>query len=132
MGSGAIGWLCPVVINSSQNIFSVNNQEFETSRYNCYIDVLELKKDRRTGDISWKRVAKWNGDTVKLFSPEEGSKNVILSPNTKTVFRVPIVEYPPFTIKHEFIDLHGKCPVNSLPCYGQQRKNDNTTVSARL
>ncbi len=123
----------PEVINTtSQNIFSVKNQECKTSRYNCYIGVLELTTDRYTGYITSKRIATWNGVAVQPCSPADGSNNIILSP-TKPVFRVPVVsDYPPLTFKHEFSDLLGKCPLNLLPCYGQQRKNDNTTVSTRL
>ena len=109
--------------------FSVKNQECKTRQHSCYIDVLQLTKDRYVGDVKRKRIATWNGDTVQPCSSEEESIEDTLSPKIKTVFRVPIVEYFPFTTKHELSGFFAKCPTNSLPCYGQQRKRDNTTVS---
>ena len=108
---------------------SVKKQECKTRQHNCYIDVLQLTTHHYVGDIERKRIATWNGNTVQPCLSEEESTENILSPKIKTVLRVPIGEYFPFIIKHELSDFYAKCPTNSFPCYGQQRKADNTTVS---
>lgn len=107
------------------------NQHAQIREGNCFIDVLQLGKNNYIQEMSWKHVATWNGDTLQTCSYQETSSNVILSPSIRPVFRVPIVEYFPYLIKHEKSGNNTECLTNSLPCYEQQLRNDNSTVSAR-
>ena len=111
--------------------FSVKNQEWKTSQHSCFIDILQLSMDHYIGDIFHKRIGTWNNDTIQPCLSEDVSNDVILSPKIKTVFRVPIVEYFPFVVKHDLSTFFGECPLYSLPCYGQRRKANNTTVSMK-
>ena len=106
----------------------MKNQECNTSQENCYIDILRLKMDHFIGEKTWRRTGVWNGDKVKFCASEK--KTATFISNDPTVFRVPIVEYVPFIIKHEMSD--GECRPNALPCYGQRLESDNTTVSMKL
>ena len=74
-----------------------------------------------------RRIATWNGVTIEACPYQERSTDRILSSNFH-VFRVPIVEYFPYVVKHKWPHIDAKCPVNSLPCYGQRTNDDNSTV----
>jgi hypothetical protein len=107
----------------------VKNHECKTSQHSgCYIEMLESTRSHYLGDIIYKRIGTWNGDTVQLCLSEDESNDAILNPKMKTVFRVPIIEYFPFVVKHE-INGFGECPLYSLPCYAQRQKANNITVS---
>jgi hypothetical protein len=108
----------------------VKNHECKTSQHSgCYIEMLESTRSHYLGDIIYKRIGTWNGDTVQLCLPEDESNDAILNPKMKTVFRVPIIEYFPFVVKHEMSGFFGECPLYSLPCYAQRQKANNITVS---
>ena len=107
----------------------MKTRDCRISEHHCFTDVLQLTKDRYLEEVTWKRVATWNGETVEPCPAEEEKNNNIFSSNAKTVFRVPIVEYFPFLMKSEWNKLHSKCPVNFLPCYGQNKGWNEIKVS---
>ncbi|XP_028410037.1 glutamate receptor ionotropic, NMDA 3A-like isoform X2 [Dendronephthya gigantea] len=100
--------------------------------HSCFLDVMQLQASSSSFGqrIHGRRIATWNGVIIQACPYQEGSTNFtrILRPNQFRVFRVPIVEYFPYIVKHKWPDIDAKCPVNSLPCYGQLTKYDNSTV----
>ena len=78
---------------------------------NCYVDVVQFLTDHLVVETIWKRIATLNGETLHACS----STQSILSPNHKTIFRVPVVEYFPYLVKHDYVTLFTSCPVPSLP-----------------
>ena len=78
----------------------------------------------------YERIGTWNGDAFQPCMSKDVN-DAILGPEIKTVFRVPVVVGFPYFVKHELKSHFKKCPIHSLPCYGQRRKADNTTVSKK-
>ena len=109
----------------------MKNQECKTRQHSCYVDVMKLTTGSYNGKIIYERIGTWNGDTFQPCLSEDVFNDAMLNPRVKTVFRVPIVKYFPFVVKHELSTFFGECPLYSLPCYGQRRKTDNTTVSMK-
>ena len=109
----------------------MKNQECKTSQHSCYVDVMKLTTGSHNGKIIYERIGTWNGDTFQPCLSEDVFNGAMLNPRVKTVFRVPTIEHTPFVVKHELSTFFGECPLYSLPCYGQRRKADNTTVSTK-
>lgn len=94
----------------------------------CSINVLKMETHDRFEGMNWRRIATWNGETLQLCSKSERITNQILG-QPQLVLRVPLVEYFPFVMKHEYYEHYGDlCPHGSNICYGLKRTPSNDTV----
>lgn len=107
-------------------MYSLSNAELDLFKHNS-VDVLKMQRHDLFGETNWKRISTWNGRTLQKYS--DGTYQAPLGPPQVSVIRVPIVEYPPFVIKHEHAHLYGECDYGTRVCYGLKRHNNGSTIN---